>query len=235
MLRLMLQHRHYGVADLPRVLTIGCAVAAFAVMMGGESVAAAVGATGAGWLGPEVQGAIDAGGRRFAALVAAGFERQPAAMLAVGGAAAVPLMALLVATGRLVGRIGARSRARIDRTGKATLGDHLGGGAAWIEVENQRDGRLAIGELTRIGRSDDCDLALGDASVDHTHALIRRTPDCEFIILDVSANDGTGMAINGRRLRQGTLRDGDCIELGSARMVFHQASTAGVGDMGFAA
>ncbi len=201
--------------------------AMIAVAAGGDAVAAAVLAPD--WLGPELQQALDATAARLNAMIRRGYDRQPAAMLAIAGAAAVPLVAIAAWVSRLARRIGSQAGTGIDHQAKSRPGEWRAAGTAWIEIEHERGGRLDIGELTRIGRSDDCDLALGDASVDHTHALIRRTADSEFIIIDVSAGDGVGLAVNGRRLRQVMLRDGDRIDLGAACVVFHQVPGSGSG------
>ena len=198
---------------------------AIAIAAAGDAVAAAE----PGWLGPDVHRALAAAASHFDDMLRRGFARQPAAMLAIAGAAAVPLVAIVAAVLRLIRRPPSGHLTAAGRQAGARPGEWQAAGTAWIEIENRRDGRLDIGEITRIGRSDDCDLALGDASVDHTHALIRRTSDSEFIIIDVSAGDGAGVAINGRRLRHGRLRDGDRIDLGAMCVVFHQSEAMGGG------
>ncbi len=201
--------------------TIGVTLVAFAIGAASEAVAATAAAPG--WTAGDLQQVLEAAASRLDDMIRSGFARQPAAMLGIAGAAAVPMIALAAALFRVIGRARSRTVPASGRRDGAHGREWPAAGAAWIEIENRRGGRLDIGELTRIGRSVDCDLALGDASVDHTHALIRRTSDRGFVIIDVSAGDGAGVAVNGRRLRQGRLRDGDRIDLGAQCVVFHQA------------
>jgi len=146
-----------------------------------------------------------------------GFERQPAMMLAGALALALPTVALLAALMRGVWRL-ARRRER-ERPGEpVTSGRRTS--TAWIELETQRGTPIRIGELARLGSDDDCEIVVGGAGLAETHALIQRTSDYEFIIVDVSANEGAGVAVNGKPAHRSRLRDGDLIEIGAARAVF---------------
>lgn len=169
------------------------------------------------------------------ALVAEASEREPAALAAVAGAAAVPVLAILAAL--LRGAARARTRSRMREPAGAAPVPHPAWPrpVAWLELE--RGGRPAIldGELARIGRSEECDLALRDTALADTHAIIQRTPAAEYFIFDVSAIAGAGVAVNGRRLVRGRLADGDCIELGASRIIFRQpVRTDGGGMVSFA-
>jgi hypothetical protein len=147
-------------------------------------------------------------------------SRNPSLMLAVAVASAVPLVAIAAALLRAIGRRMRRWSARRQFAPDAASTANRPPNLAWLQVENRGMPPLALGELVRIGRSTDCDLALGGSGVADIHALIQRTPDCEFIIFDVS-DDESGLAVNGKPSRQCRLRDGDRIEIGTACVVFH--------------
>jgi pSer/pThr/pTyr-binding forkhead associated (FHA) protein len=77
--------------------------------------------------------------------------------------------------------------------------------------------------VIRIGRHEDNDIRLTDSSVHRHHAVIERTPEEAFVIIDISGKDGNGVRINGARTAQAQLADGDVIELGRAKMKFETA------------
>lgn len=162
-----------------------------------------------------------------AELLRSGMQRQPAAMLAGGVAVLLPFLALLAALLRLVGRGAARLRARevVAVIGPATGGRP--GARAWITVAGAGVPPVTVGELTRIGGSPDCELVVSGAGLAEMHAIIQRTPEAEFYVLDVSADPDAhpavsgGVSVNGARARRRRLRDGDRIELGNACVHFH--------------
>ncbi len=161
------------------------------------------------------------------ALIQVGIARHPAAMLALGVAAAVPITALAVGLGRTGRAVWCyfNPGPRLDPAERAVTGLRRRSRAAWIETASGSP--IEIGELTRIGRGEDCELAFSDASLAEMHALIQRTADCEFIIFDVSADDDTGVCVNGHRQSRWRLRDGDRIDLGASSVVFRDASRTG--------
>ncbi|MDX2156158.1 MAG: FHA domain-containing protein [Hyphomicrobiaceae bacterium] len=151
----------------------------------------------------------------------ASYVRQPAATVALAGVGVVPVIAIAASLGRC---IASAVRMRRDHEALAAAPDEDGARAssAWIELDRGGARSIALGELARIGRSDDCDVALGDSGLAETHALIQRRSECEFFIIDVSANEGCGIAVNGHLVESGRLADGDRIELGDCRLVFRQ-------------
>jgi pSer/pThr/pTyr-binding forkhead associated (FHA) protein len=60
--------------------------------------------------------------------------------------------------------------------------------------------------------------------VQRYHAVIERTPEAAFVIIDVSGEGGNGVRINGERQARARLFDGDVIELGRTRLTFESAS-----------
>lgn len=94
---------------------------------------------------------------------------------------------------------------------------------AWIEVAGARDHNIEIArEIVSIGQGQDADLRLPGADSDGVHALIRRTPEAEFVVIDLSGGEGQGLSVNGQRLGSATLCDGDSIALGGHSMVFRR-------------
>ena len=134
----------------------------------------------------------------------------------------VPLIALAMLFARRLGNAWAAGQANTLRARRAADAAALPRLAnAWIDVDGPGRRRLRIaGELVRIGRDEENDLRLEDPNVHRHHALIQRTADAEFVILDVSGMRGNGLAVNGRRLARASLRDGDLIELGTTRVRF---------------
>jgi hypothetical protein len=95
---------------------------------------------------------------------------------------------------------------------------------AWLTVEGTGAGTLPLDtRRMRIGRHRDNDVPLADAAVDRYHAVIERTPEAAFVIVDVSGKDGSGVRINGERQARAQLFDGDVIELGRTRLKFECA------------
>ena len=66
-----------------------------------------------------------------------------------------------------------------------------------------------------IGRAPHCDLILRDESVSREHAKIVRT-NAGWVINDLGSKNG--LKINTYRTRQQQLRDGDCIDIGTAKL-----------------
>lgn len=75
-------------------------------------------------------------------------------------------------------------------------------------------------EVTRIGRSSEADVRLSDTGVSRLHAELR-TLGAEVVLVDLGSTNGT--TLNGRRVQEGRLRDGDRIGVGSSSLVFRQA------------
>jgi hypothetical protein len=100
--------------------------------------------------------------------------------------------------------------------------------SAWLEFEGGVDGhqRLLLPRsqgLVRIGRHEDNDIRLPYSTVHRHHALIHRTPAAEFVITDLSGQDGNGITINGEKRAEARLAPGDMIVLGDARLRFDSA------------
>jgi hypothetical protein len=76
---------------------------------------------------------------------------------------------------------------------------------------------LAGRTRTRIGRAPDNEVCLVDSSVSRHHAVLVCTPTGTFI---EDLNSVNGVGVNGRRVRQARLAEGDIITLGALRLRF---------------
>jgi FHA domain len=76
-------------------------------------------------------------------------------------------------------------------------------------------------EMLSIGRGEDNDLVLDEATVHRYHAIIQRTTDALFLIKDLGGPGGNGVFVNDERVTEAHLLDADRISLGTANLVFH--------------
>ncbi len=94
-----------------------------------------------------------------------------------------------------------------------------GVGAGTLVLSDGR--RLTLGEkVVRMGRLPDCEIQLADTNVSRVHAEIRPRGE-GFVLVDLGSTNGT--LVNGNRVGERSLRDGDSITVGVTTMVF-QAS-----------
>ena len=79
-------------------------------------------------------------------------------------------------------------------------------------------------ELTRavtvVGRGADADLRLPDTGVSRAHAELRRSGDSVRVV-DLDSTNGT--VVNGQRVRESDLRDGDRLGIGATTLVFRDS------------
>jgi DNA-binding response OmpR family regulator len=74
-------------------------------------------------------------------------------------------------------------------------------------------------EVLVLGRAADCDLVVAEPRVSRHHAELRRAGD-GFLLADLDSTNGT--YLNGYLIPQPLpLRDGDVVEVGSARFIYH--------------
>jgi pSer/pThr/pTyr-binding forkhead associated (FHA) protein len=79
-------------------------------------------------------------------------------------------------------------------------------------------------EVTRLGRSPGADVVLDDRSVSRRHALIAIRGDAAVILDDRSLN---GVRVNGVRVGEAALRDGDTIAIGQVSLSYVEVATDG--------
>jgi len=101
-------------------------------------------------------------------------------------------------------------------------GPLVGQGGAWIDFEGPAGSGLLLlpEEGLSIGRREDNGLVLNDREVSKLHALIHREGSDWYFRDACSAN---GSFVNGQRVAEHGLRDGDELTLGKTRLVFHGA------------
>ena len=74
-----------------------------------------------------------------------------------------------------------------------------------------------LGPLNEIGRAEENQIQIASSNLSRKHAVIRAVPG-GFSITDLGSQNGT--FVNGERIVERRLSDGDTIELGSVRFVF---------------
>src|SRR5438270_682423 len=97
--------------------------------------------------------------------------------------------------------------------------------AAWdcsnssVALDALPDGsRVAIGdEPVTIGRQAECDVVLEDTNVSRRHAEVRRQGE-DYVFVDLGSTNGS--KVNGTRVKQQALTDGDEITLGKTLLRF---------------
>jgi len=89
--------------------------------------------------------------------------------------------------------------------------------AALIPLDRETGECLTLKRRTTIGRALDNDVCLQDPSISRHHAVILIGPNGSFIDDQKSAN---GVAVNGKRIRQARLEEGDLIALGMVHFRF---------------
>ena len=109
----------------------------------------------------------------------------------------------------------------------------LPGGSALLIVQrgpNAGARFLLDGERTTAGRRPDSDIFLDDVTVSRRHAeFVHRGP--HYVVRDVGSLNGT--YVQRDRIDEAVLRDGDEVQIGKYRMVFHPSPFDGVGGAGW--
>ena len=78
------------------------------------------------------------------------------------------------------------------------------------------------GSTISIGRASDCTIPIKDRYLSRRHAEIRRRGPV-VVLIDLDSTNGT--IVNGRRVREHPLADGDRITLGNSRLTFERRTT----------
>src|SRR5215468_3296395 len=84
---------------------------------------------------------------------------------------------------------------------------------------NRREISLSRSTLLAIGRDPSNDLVLPDAMVSRRHAVIEWR-GTQFFVRD--CNSSNGSVVNGDRISEKSLRDGDLVAIGTARLLFRE-------------
>jgi pSer/pThr/pTyr-binding forkhead associated (FHA) protein len=86
---------------------------------------------------------------------------------------------------------------------------------------------LLDADKTTAGRRPDSDIFLDDVTVSRKHAEFIRRPGGVFVVRDVGSLNGT--YVQRDRIDEVVLRDGDEVQIGKYRMVFHPSPRGGGG------
>jgi adenylate cyclase len=89
-------------------------------------------------------------------------------------------------------------------------------------------GEFPLNDKTTLGRHPNNTLRLIDREVSKEHCLVERAGQ-SFIVRDLNSSNGT--FVNGRKIKDIKLRDGDEISLGNSRLTFHAGRVPGATSM----
>ncbi|MHB1135742.1 MAG: FhaA domain-containing protein [Coriobacteriia bacterium] len=92
-------------------------------------------------------------------------------------------------------------------------------GMATVTVGDLGHDVVLSGDEVLVGRLAECQIHIADANVSRRHAAFMRLDD-GWAIADLGSTNGT--RVNGRTIERARLRDGDVIEIGLARLIYHQ-------------
>ncbi len=95
-----------------------------------------------------------------------------------------------------------------------------------LDTQKANDQRWQLTDSTTytLGRVANTDIMLPYSWVSRKHAMIQREENGRFNLIDLGSSNGT--FINGRKIHTPvTLQNGDCIGIGSTRLLFHQETT----------
>jgi hypothetical protein len=106
-----------------------------------------------------------------------------------------------------------------DSTKRTGAGPAKGAALAYLILQDAGATRMPLSKTaTRIGRRSDNDLVFSNDSVSGHHAEVHMGRDGSFTITDL--NSANGVYVNGSKVKQSGLRDGDSVELGEVRFRF---------------
>lgn len=91
---------------------------------------------------------------------------------------------------------------------------------ATVTVDDFDHDVVLDGDQVTVGRLKECQIRLDDANVSRRHAAFIRLPD-GWAIEDLDSTNGT--RVNGRSVTRTRLHDGDIIEIGLSRLVYHES------------
>ena len=93
-----------------------------------------------------------------------------------------------------------------------------GAGALIVRRGRNAGSRYVLdADLITAGRHPESDIFLDDVTVSRRHVEIRRSGG-DYVVSDVGSLNGT--YLNRERIEEGTLRDGDELQIGSFKLVF---------------
>ncbi len=111
------------------------------------------------------------------------------------------------------------------RPGQAPSSGSQRGARLSGKLADGRTGEFTVGDRATLGRHPNNTLRLVDREVSKEHCVIEKVAGT-YLLRDLNSSNGT--FVNGRKVREHRLRDGDEISLGNSRLVF----TSGEGGLG---
>lgn len=97
-------------------------------------------------------------------------------------------------------------------------------GLATVTVGEIHHDIVLRGERMVVGRLSQCDICLSDANASRQHAAFVPLPEGGWAVEDLGSTNGT--LVNGKRVERTPLRDGDVIEIGVTRLLYHAPGAA---------
>ncbi|MGE3711141.1 MAG: FHA domain-containing protein [Hyphomicrobiaceae bacterium] len=150
------------------------------------------------------------------------YRRSPAIMIGLSGLVLLPPLALL---GLILKNRASRNAYLADMEALSDRACPEPIRSAWLIAGGETSQGIVLDrDLVQIGRQEDNDICLSDATVHRYHAVIERMGDEEFVIIDMSGPNGNGVRVNGERWQRRALVDGDVVELGKVRLRFATAA-----------
>jgi len=83
-----------------------------------------------------------------------------------------------------------------------------------LKCRNYTLSPLLINRSIQVGRTEECELYIGDGSVSRKHAMIEPAGEGQISVTDLGSSNGT--YVNGLAVRQATLKAGDIVQFGDA-------------------
>ena len=106
-----------------------------------------------------------------------------------------------------------------DETGEVPAYEEFTGAALVVRRGPNAGSRFPLSaEVTTAGRAPDSEIFLDDVTVSRRHAEVARTAQ-GFLVRDVGSLNGT--YVNRERIEELLLADGDEVQIGKYRLVFH--------------
>src|SRR5262245_42754512 len=90
-----------------------------------------------------------------------------------------------------------------------------------MELADSTTRRIEVRDSLIIGRASDCGLELSDPKVSRWHASIRCEPSGRYRLIDLGSTGGT--FVEGRKVSETVLEDGDSIRIGDTRLSFEDS------------
>jgi hypothetical protein len=171
-----------------------------------------------GWFGAETAEIW----RASTVWISARYHEAPELVLGVGAGLALPFLAALGLGLQAVLARRETSSTAAGRRPVRTIPPSAWKKAGQIEVADSRGPvRFDVAhDLIRIGRADDNDIRLEHKTVHRYHAVVERSPDMLFTIVDLSGGDGNGVKVRGVPVTQARLIDGDEFQVGKVSLRF---------------